>query len=55
MAIETHSAESTYITKQNIQHPGTAAQATAAEVLARAELSALKGCTVTAGTIKQGR
>jgi hypothetical protein len=44
-----------YLTKGNIQHPGSSAQATAAATAARTELSQRTGLTVTGGTVPQGR
>ncbi len=54
MSIETVSPEATYLTKSNIHHPGTATQATAAEVKGRADISAVIGVTsITGGTVKR--
>lgn len=56
MALITATPDCVYLSKANIQHPGTAAQATAAEAAARLELAQrLNITTVTGGTIKQGR
>jgi hypothetical protein len=56
MSIVTTTPEACYLTKQNIQHPGTSTQATAAEATARLEIAARLGITtVSGGTIKQGR
>lgn len=56
MALPTSSPDSVYLSKGNIQHPGSAAQATAAEAAARLEIASRLGVTtVTGGTIKQGR
>lgn len=52
--VERCSPEVAYLTKPNIVHPGTAAQVSALEVIARAELSTRKGgTTVTGGSIKR--
>lgn len=54
MPIETVSPEATYLTKSNILHPGTAAQATAAEVKGRADISVVLGVTsISGGTVKR--
>ncbi|MGZ6852655.1 MAG: hypothetical protein ACXVGB_00605 [Mycobacteriaceae bacterium] len=55
MSLPTTTPDCVYLTKPNIQHPGSAAQATAAEVAARVELNQRLGLTVTGGSIKQGR
>lgn len=56
MSLPTSTPDCVYLTKTNIQHPGSAAQATASEVAARLELASRLGITsVSGGTIKQGR
>ena len=55
MSLPTTSPDCVYLVKDNIAHPGSAAQATAAAVAARAELAQRLGLTVSGGTIKQGR
>lgn len=52
MSVDTFTADTAYLTKPNIIHPGSAGQKTAAEAAARVELSARRGLTVTGGTIK---
>lgn len=55
MPIETCSPDAAYLTKTNIVHPGTAAQVTAAETKARADIAEKNnGVTVTGGAIKRG-
>jgi len=56
MALQTHTSDSVYLTKDNIQHPGTAAQATASAAQARLDITARLNLTsVSGGTVKQGR
>lgn len=55
MALPTSSPDCVYLVKGNVQHPGTAAQATAAAAAARVELNQRLGLTVTGGSISQGR
>jgi hypothetical protein len=54
MSVETVSPAATYLTKTNIVYPGSAAQATADEAAARAEIAARKNvASVTGGAIKR--
>lgn len=54
MDVETCSPAAAALTKPNYVHPGTAAQVTALETAARAEIAARKnGVAVTGGNIKR--
>lgn len=53
--IATSSPEATYATKPNIAHPGTAAQVTAANAAANAEIGTRLGLTVSGAAIKQAK
>lgn len=55
MTLITSTPDTVYLTKGNIVRPGTQAEATAAEVAARAEIATKVGVSsVTGGTIKRG-
>jgi hypothetical protein len=55
MSIENCSPDAAYLTKNNIVHPGSAAQVTAAEAKARADIAERRnGVAVTGGSIKRG-
>lgn len=53
MPVQTTCPEAAYLTKDNIVHPGSATQVSAAEARARSELSQKIGLTVTGGAIKR--
>lgn len=56
MSIPTFTPDCVYLSKDNISHPGTAAQATASATAARLEIATrLNVTSITGGTIKQGR
>lgn len=53
--MENMSPEAVYLTKGNIAHPGTAAEVTAAEVKARADIATQLGPNGTAATVTAGK
>jgi hypothetical protein len=61
MSVETMSAEAAYLSKSNIVRPDhpdatkAAADATAAEAKARADIGERYGHTITGGSIKRGK